>query len=74
MNALADGNDDVGVGEPPNKLIEIAGGFAIADNVMVADQGEAREPIHHVLVVVGNGNFHKIERGRAESFAFALRG
>jgi hypothetical protein len=41
---------------------------------MVADQGKAREPIHHVLVVVGNGNFHKIERGRAESFAFALRG
>ena len=70
FNAFADGDDDVGIAQPLDQLIEIARRFAIADNVMVADQGEACELIDHVLIVVGNGDFHKIERGRAESFCF----
>jgi hypothetical protein len=74
LNAFADGDDDVGVLQPLHELIEIARGLAITNNVVMADQGKAFQLIHHVLVIVGDGNLHDRERGRAESFVLALRG
>ncbi len=49
----------VGVLQAINKLVEIAGRLAVALHVVVADQGEAGKLIDHVLVVVGDDDFHE---------------
>jgi hypothetical protein len=58
FHALADRHHDVGVGKPLDQLLEIARGLAVARHVVMADQREAGKLIDHVLVVVGNNDFH----------------
>ena len=59
LDPLADRHHHVGVLQPLDQLIEIARRLAIALHVVVADQREARKLIDHVLVVVGNDDFHR---------------
>ena len=58
IHPLADGDDDIGVAQPLDQLVEIARRRAIARHVVVADERIAGELVDHVLVVVGNYDFH----------------
>ena len=59
FDPLADRHHHVGILQPIDELVEIARRLAIALHVVVADQREARELIDHVLVVVGDDDFHR---------------
>jgi hypothetical protein len=58
LDPLADRDNDVGVGEAPDELIERGRRLAIAHHVVMADQVEAFELVDHVLVVVRNDDLH----------------
>ena len=58
FDPLADRHHHVGVFEPVDELVEVARRLAIARHVVVADQREAGKLIDHVLVVVGDDDFH----------------
>ena len=60
LDPLADRHHHVGVLQPLDELVEIARRLAIALHVVVADQREARKLIDHVLVVVGDDDFHEM--------------
>ena len=60
LDPLADRHHHVGILQPLDQLVEIARRLAIALHVVVADQREARKLIDHVLVVVGNDDFHRV--------------
>ena len=60
LDPLADRHHHVGVLQPLDELVEIARRLAIALHVVVADQREARKLIDHVLVVVGDDDFHRV--------------
>ncbi len=58
FHALANRDDDVGVAKALGELARIARRRAMAHDVVPSDQRKAFEPIHHVLVVIGNDDFH----------------
>ena len=58
FDAFADRDDYVGIAKALDELSEIARRLAIAYDVVMADQREAFELIHHVLVIIGNDDFH----------------
>ena len=60
FDPLADRHHHVGILQPIDELVEIARRLAIALHVVVADQREARKLIDHVLVVVGDDDFHRV--------------
>jgi hypothetical protein len=45
--------------KPLDELIEVAGRLAIARHVVLADEAITGELVDHVLVVVGNYDFHE---------------
>ena len=68
LDPLADRNDDVGVAQPLDELVEVAGRRTVAHDIVGADERIAGELVDHVLVVVGNYDFHLssvfLEQGR----------
>jgi len=58
-NALADRYHHIRIGEACDKLIEIARRLAVAHDVMMTDERKRCKPVHHVLIVIRNNDFHR---------------
>ncbi len=58
LHPFADGDDDIGVAQPLDELIEVARRLAVARHIVLGDERIAGELVDHVLVVVGNYDFH----------------
>jgi hypothetical protein len=59
FHPFADRDDHVGIAQAFDQVIDIACGRAVARDLVAADERKAVEPIDHVLIVVGNDNFHR---------------
>jgi len=59
IHPLTNRDDDIGVAQPLHELVEIARRRAVARHVMLADERIAGELVDHVLIVVGNYDFHE---------------
>ena len=58
IDPLADRDDDIGIAQPLDELVEVARRLAVAHDVVLADERIAGELVDHVLVIVGNYDFH----------------
>src|SRR5262252_8746274 len=59
FDALAYRDDDVGIAKAFDELGQIARRLTIAYDVVMADQRKTLELIDHVLIVIGNDDFHE---------------
>jgi hypothetical protein len=59
IHPLTNGDHDIGIAQPLDQLVEVARRRAVARHVMLRDERMAGELVDHVLIVVGNYDFHE---------------